>query len=188
VGALTGAVLASPIGKDITVGADAGPAPTAEPTQLRPSDQRLLAVGRTAPQVGRSSPAVSFLTFGGTRVELHNRTRPVVLMFLGSPCSDCQTELEKLAATAAILYDEAWIGLLAAPAVGDDVQNLVVESGGTDLYFAGTDDNGAIARSFDIERTPATVVLDTNHNIAAVWQRSIPAGAMTQLVKSLEGG
>lgn len=182
--ALVAAVLLSPIGSDAG-GDSSDPIPTIAPSRLSQTDQRLLESGRSAPGVGEPTPEIAFITFDGTPIELHERTRPVVLVFLGSPCRECEGELSKLAVVAAISSQDAWIAALAAPAVGDDVQRAYADAGATDLLFGGIDEGGDIARSFGVKRTPATVVLNSSRQIAAVWQRSIPASVVTELVRSL---
>jgi hypothetical protein len=134
--------------------------------------------------VGRESPSISFNTFDGTRVELHNRTRPVVLVLLDSPCTYCDEELGKVAVMGTILFDEAWTAVVGTPAAEEEVRRAVSDAGAAELAFAGADD-GTIVGSLNIERTPATVVLDSDNRIAAMWQRSVPAAVVLDLVRTL---
>lgn len=186
-GALVAAVLLAPIGSQ-DAGTTSDAIPTIAPSSLTRGDGRLLEVGRSAPGVGEPTPEIAFLTFDGAPIELHQRTRPVVLLFLGPPCTDCEAELSKLAVVAVTSSQEAWIAALAAPVASDDVQTAYDNAGATGLVYAGTDEGGDIARSFGVERTPATVVLDGDMRIAAVWQRSIPASVATELLRTLVGG
>ena len=183
-GALIAAVVIAPIGSQDS-GQGAADIPTIAPSRLTRGDQRLLEAGRSAPGVGEPTPEIVFLTFDGTSIEMHGRTRPVVLLFLGSPCTDCEAELSKLAVVAVTSSQDAWIAALAAPAVSDDAQGAYDDAGAAGLVYAGTDEGGSIARSFDVQRTPATVVLDGNMRIAAVWQRSVPASVVTEFLRTL---
>lgn len=165
----------------------AAPDPTEAPSKLTPSDQRVLELGRTAPLVGEPSPRIAFNTFDGTHVELHERTRPVVLVLLDAPCTYCDEELSKVAVVATILFDEAWTAVVSSPAAREDVRRSVEDVGVAELAFAGVDEDGTIASAFEIERTPATVVMDGSNRIAAIWQRSIPATVVMQFVRTLSG-
>lgn len=187
VGALLAAVLLAPIGADPFAEDAATPEPTAGPSDLSAADQRTLELGRTAPEVGRRSPAIVFNTFDGTHVELHKRTRPVVLVLLDSPCTFCDEELGKVAVMGTILYDEAWTAVVGTPASEEDVRRAVEDAGAAELAFAGADD-GSIVEDLNIERTPAVVVLDSSNRIAAMWQRSVPAAVVLELVRTLNEG
>lgn len=186
VGGLAGAVMLAPIGTDVTAeSTDPIVEETPAPSKLSEADRRTLELGLAAEGVGRPSPEIAFNTFDGTPVELHGRTRPVVLLFLDDPCTECDSELGRLAVAATILFDEAWTAVLSSPVSADDVRTAVAEAGAAELIFAGTDEGDGIARSFGVERTPATIVVDGEGRVAAVWQRPIPAAVVIEVVRGL---
>jgi thiol-disulfide isomerase/thioredoxin len=184
VGGLVAAVVVAPIGTDVAPDGSA-PDPTPAPARLSPADARLAASGREAPIVGRASPAVEFFSFDGAPVSLHDRNRPVVLLFLGPPCRDCEAELSKAAVVATILFEEAWVGILASPGAAATVQRAVSDAGAGDLVLAGVDEGDAIARGFDVSRMPYTIVLDADARVAAAWPRSVPATVILDVVRGL---
>lgn len=182
-GALAAAVWIAPVGKEAPV-ADTSPTDVPKAPALRADERRLLETGRASPLVGKPTPEIAFTTFDGAPIELHGRTRPVVLMFFGDPCVECDAEMGKLAVLSTVLFDEIWSAALASEGV-PEIERAYTDAGAAELMYGGPDAGGAIARAFGVDRFPATVVVDADAKVAAVWKGAIPAAIALNLIEDL---
>lgn len=132
-----------------------------------------------------AAPNLTLRTLDGETIDLRRPPKPLLINFWGTWCGECQMELPDFAK-----FHETYGARVLMVGVAFDepegersLRKFCAEKGVRYPQALGTD---AIARAFDIDGVPQTVLIDTQGAIRFWWQGARDFGTLERALQLLE--